>query len=616
MNTNWEREYSINDALQKGIDVCKELNITANYENIGNVLHTEYVELFDRQGNRLTSGVGKGGGIKSKVGALFESLEHYLTEYKIDYLKQKLFLLEEIPNINQFEKEKIIQLLYSDSNREKLIPCQKYTLLKGRSENLWYPTFITNPFYADNPRYPEQEIDYSQLKRYSSNSGTAIGCSLNEALIHAINEVIERDALSLFLLEYYYYRNNKALRLINRDSLPIYLQEFLTKAEEELHQEIELIDITTEINVPVILAILKENNMAIPLYGAGSSLYRDYAIIRAISELVQSNHVIHTYPGAYKESVENMNHLKGFPDHYICAEFNTNTLLQAFEIEYIDFKKINNYSSHSLDNYLKHLIQLLNKQNFNIYYSILNKFNNDVHLVNVIIPNTERFFNVLLGQIVFPSDRGKSKNNAIDQPIIDYNIRLQHELMISDKFSSNNINLHDNNNINMYIEPYYSRQNLFLLKTKETIFCGRKIAESVNLENNTLCMTSAINTNMILGYFHTYQINDKEVYLYYTPCTQQKISEILSMLTDDTSAEITFPFSTLDDVLQEYLVTSKAWDSLDTEQLTNLDHDELHFRNITANYLYNQETSQKVFYDPACSTGTFLGHLKQLFPSG
>ncbi|OUB07814.1 hypothetical protein BK704_13080 [[Bacillus thuringiensis] serovar konkukian] len=129
-------------------------------------------------------------------------------------------------------------------------------------------------------------------------------------------------------------------------------------------------------------------------------------------------------------------------------------------------------------------------------------------------------------------------------------------------------------------------------------------------------MTSAINTNMILGYFHTYQINDKEVYLYYTPCTQQKISEILSMLTDDTSAEITFPFSTLDDVLQEYLVTSKAWDSLDTEQLTNLDHDELHFRNITANYLYNQETSQKVFYDPACSTGTFLGHLKQLFPSG
>ncbi|MED1300232.1 YcaO-like family protein, partial [Bacillus pacificus] len=414
MHINWEREHSLNDALKKGIDACKELNITVGYENIGNVLDTEYVELFDQQGKQLTSGVGKGGGIKSKVGALFEALEHYLTEYKIDYSKQKLFLLEDIPNINRFEKEKIIQLLHSDSNKEKLISCKKYKLLENPSKSVWYPSFITNPFYADNPKYPEQEIDYSQFKRYSSNSGTAIGCSLNEALIHAINEVVERDAISLFLLDYYYYRNNNAIKLIYRSSLPSYLQKFLEKAEEELQQEIELIDITTEINVPVIFAVLKENNMSIPLYGAGASLYRDYAVIRAISELVQSNHMIRTYPGAYKEAVENINYFKGFPNHYICAEFNTNTLLQAFEIEYIDFKEMNNYSSNNLNDYLNYLIQLLNKQDFNIYYSILNKFSNDIHLVNVIIPNTERFFNVLMGQIVFPSDRGKLKNNAID----------------------------------------------------------------------------------------------------------------------------------------------------------------------------------------------------------
>ncbi|MCU4835335.1 YcaO-like family protein [Bacillus cereus] len=615
MQKNWEREYNINDALYKGTEVCKELDIKINYQNIGNYLQTEYAELFDFQGKKLTSGVGKGGGLTSKVGALFEALEHYLTEYKIKYSKQKLFSLEEIPNIKCCDNEKIIQLLYSDSDREKLIPCQKYISLQNTSNELWYPTFITNPFYADKPKYFDKEINYSKLKRYSSNSGTAIGCSLNEAIIHASNEVIERDALSLFLLKYYYYRNNDTLKIIKRDTLSIDVKDFLRNAERELGQKISLVNLTTELDIPVILAILEHNKFGIPIYGSGASLYRDYAAKRAISELIQSYHMIQTYPSAHKEITKNINLLKGFPNQYVCAEFNTNTLLNAFEIEQVDFQTISNYSLDNLDMYLDYLAQLLNKHNFDIYYSICQKFTNGVHLVNVIIPNTERFFNVLFGQIVFPSDRGKTINTINKKPVIDYSTRFNHELVILDEFISNEKIPHGHST-NVYVEPYFSRENLFILQTSNHIFCGRKYAKAIDYESNTVNISPEIYPNMILGHFQTFQVTDNKVYLYYTPCTLNEIENVFLTLQHDEEAEILFPFSPLNDDFQEHLITSEIWDSLDDAQLEILDTNEAHFRDITIQYLHTQETCNKVFYDPACSTGTFLAHLKANFPYG
>lgn len=615
MQKNFEREHNINDALHKGINVCKELGIKINYENIGEFLQTEYAELVDLQGRKLTSGVGKGGGLTSKARALFESLEHYLTEYKIDYSKQKLFLLEKIPNIKYFNNEKIIQLLYSDSDREKLILCKKYTNIKNDSKEFWYPTFITNPFYADNPKCFDQEIDYSKLKRYSSNSGTAIGCSLNEAIIHASNEVIERDALSLFLLKYYYYRNNDTVKIINRETLSLDVQEFLSNAEKEIDQKIILVNLTTELKIPVILAILEHNKFGIPIYGSGSSLYREYAVKRAISELIQSYHMIQAYPNASKEIMHNINCLNGFPNHYVCAEFNTNTLLNAFEIEQVDFKTLSNYTLDNLDGYLDYLVQILNNHDFDIYYSICQKFSNGVHLVNVIIPNTERFFNILFGQIVFPSDRGKIKTSINNKSFLNLNERLNHENIILDDFLNRKKTPYTHST-NVYVEPYFSRENLFILKTSNYTFCGRKIAKEIDIETKTLNIGPMIYPNMILGCFQTYQINDNQVYLYYTPCTQQEIESVFLTLQHDKKAEILYPFSPLNDDFQEHIITFETWNSLNNAQLENLDANESHFRDVTIQYLNNQETRNKVFYDPACSTGTFLEHLKLNFPCG
>ncbi|WP_142919082.1 class I SAM-dependent methyltransferase, partial [Bacillus thuringiensis] len=277
------------------------------------------------------------------------------------------------------------------------------------------------------------------------------------------------------------------------------------------------------------------------------------------------------------------------------------------------------FTSNNLNEYLDYLAGVLKNHNFDIYYSVGSHFSNGIHLVSVIIPNSERFFGVLFGQIVFPSDRGKLKNklnNSIELPMLDYDIRVQQETKTLDIFTNNRAQIKVKTCVSIHEEPYYTRENLFLIKLSEYTLCGRKLANHIDYENKTINIDSFIRTNMILGHFHTFQMNDKLVYMYYSPCTEAELNRISKLFSHDKQTEVLFPFSPLDDNFHEYLVSFNDWDSLNSGQLAGLDEDEVHFRDVTVQYLHTQETNNKVFYDPACSTGTFLGHLKQHFPLG
>ncbi|UIJ69587.1 YcaO-like family protein (plasmid) [Bacillus cereus] len=397
----WERETSMQNAYHKAITVIQQSGLSYEKNVIGDTIYTTHITLRNAQNEVVSSGTGKGLGETSEIGALFEALEHYYTE-KDALHNCCTFPSHRIPEIETFNRECIIQLLYTE--REDVLLCRKYTSLKKNKQHVWYPLFITNPYYAENVTHPDDSFNYKKLKRYSSNSGIAIGSTFYEALIHATNEVIERDAWSLFLLKHYYYQNKSILQIMDLNTFPSELKTLMKNAVSEIGKNIILLNITTETNIPTILAVSLNGN--IPYVGLGTSLYLEYAITRAITELVQTCHMIRLFPEqANEERVAILEALKEYPQHYRCAEFNTQRLWNV-ESRQVSFDSICSFPHQSLEKYIQELKIRLNDCGFDIYYSILASFNNNTHIVNTLIPNMERFFLNYEGYFVLPSDRG------------------------------------------------------------------------------------------------------------------------------------------------------------------------------------------------------------------
>src|SRR5262249_57271616 len=84
------------------------------------------------------------------------------------------------------------------------IPCLRYRALTDDS-TISAPIFLAAPWYTGDDylqqrRELRDDFDYRSVRRHCLSNGCAVGASLAEAAVHGINEVIERDALSMFLI--------------------------------------------------------------------------------------------------------------------------------------------------------------------------------------------------------------------------------------------------------------------------------------------------------------------------------------------------------------------------------------------------------------------------------
>ncbi|MCY1440900.1 YcaO cyclodehydratase, ATP-ad Mg2+-binding [compost metagenome] len=77
------------------------------------------------------------------------------------------------------------------------IPAFRLNALQGE-DSIYVPAVLLNPTSGYVAEILETEASF--LTKYSSNSGMALGCTENEALLHAINECIERHALSVYYM--------------------------------------------------------------------------------------------------------------------------------------------------------------------------------------------------------------------------------------------------------------------------------------------------------------------------------------------------------------------------------------------------------------------------------
>lgn len=143
-----------------------------------------------------------------------------------------------------------------------------------RGSPIWVPACA-----VFHPYYPDTDLP---LFRYHTN-GIASGNTLEEAILHALFEVVERDAWSVA------ESRGKAFAdvLVEEDSVP---GKLLSKFEEQ-GVRIHLKDLTHDIGIPTIGAAADDTASEDPellTIGVGTHLNPNIACIRAITEVAQS----------------------------------------------------------------------------------------------------------------------------------------------------------------------------------------------------------------------------------------------------------------------------------------------------------------------------------------
>ncbi|AWM91523.1 hypothetical protein DJ564_12160 [Pseudomonas sp. 31-12] len=397
--TRVERELTLAQAEKRIHAELENLGLRAEPRILGQKIVAVHVSASAGNQQGIARGAGKGYLHHAQVGALYETLEHHLSDHfsacDIHCIAPHYFSDSPL-----FFDDTVLSTLTDQP--DALTACRTYTDIFKKTL-FSYPVALCTPDYSRQP-LEQDSTNYGVLRRYASNSGTAIGASYDEAVLHAANECIERDAVSLFLLEHFYYENRPVLRRVGRVADHEQLGQLWSDAEAEIGAEIILIDISTEFLPHTFLAFSTEPASHPRVFGSGSSISARHGAWRALTELVQLHHGA-SEPGLQHYLSNAQRHLSKFPRLLRCLQFDLYPLLTLCEQVTVDLPETIN--ERPLAEQINLLAEDLHQHGRALGVTQLHQTSLGTTLVNVVIPGLERFFVVSSGNVVIPQARGR-----------------------------------------------------------------------------------------------------------------------------------------------------------------------------------------------------------------
>lgn len=310
----------------------------------------------------------------AKASAMMEGFERYSAERK-DYDETVTATLSEIEELGdyidpkslnlpkEFEKKDISDLNLEWSKSKDIISGNEY----------YIPTnAIFHPYNHEN--------DINSLFKSNTN-GLASGNILEEAILHGMFEVIERDAWSIFELTHKNYAQ------IDLDSIESeVINNIIGKFESE-GIKIKLMDFTADIKIPTIAASADDTvtkDAGLLTLGMGTHLDPEVAILRALTEVAQSRAT--QINGAREDTVRadfsreaGYERMKRINKYYFKQEE-----------DQIKLSDIENRSTSSITKDIEIVkTELMNNDIEKILYVDLTRPELDVSVVRVVIPEME-----------------------------------------------------------------------------------------------------------------------------------------------------------------------------------------------------------------------------------
>ncbi len=309
----------------------------------------------------------------AKASAMMEGFERYSAE-KQDSDNSIIATTDEISEKGNYIDPKSLNL------NQKL---EKEDLSNWQLEwNLAHDLISGEDFYVpSNAVYHPYTHDSAKSLFKSNTNGLASGNILEEAILHGMLEVIERDAWSIFELTHKNYSQ------IDLDSIESdIVNEIIGKFESE-GIKIKLMDFTADIKIPTIAASADDTvtkDAGLLTLGMGTHLDPEVAILRALTEVAQSRAT--QINGAREDTVRadfareaGYERMKRINKYYFKQE---DSQINLCDIE----NKSTNSISKDIEIVKDELIKNDIKQ---ILYTDLTRPELDVSVVRVIIPEME-----------------------------------------------------------------------------------------------------------------------------------------------------------------------------------------------------------------------------------
>ncbi|MBR4447524.1 YcaO-related McrA-glycine thioamidation protein [Methanobrevibacter sp.] len=312
----------------------------------------------------------------ARASAMMEGFERYSAE-RHDSDETTIATLEEISALGKYINPESLNLP-KDFKKENLNSMKlEWSLTKDIiTDNDYYVP--TNAIY-----HPYIHSDDSESLFKSNTNGLASGNILEEAILHGIFEVIERDAWSIFELTHKNYAQ------IDIDSIESDVVNDTIDKFESKGIKIKLMDFTADINVPTIAASADDTvtkDAGLLTLGMGTHLDPEVAILRALTEVAQSRAT--QINGAREDTVR--------ADFAREAGYERMKRINKYyfrdEDEKIALSSIENKSTTSINKDLEIVKEELMANDIDkILYYDLTRPELDVSVVRVIIPEMELF---------------------------------------------------------------------------------------------------------------------------------------------------------------------------------------------------------------------------------
>lgn len=390
-----QRAYNLDDALLIGLEEAKQNLITPRFKCLNEInqedIHLNtYLCAANNNELKLSSLGGASGFTQlAKIKALFESLEKSIS-FKIcnnNLIDGLNFFSTATSPSTQFllDKKLMPKLLLKDVYQNNSYPWIELTHYQNITQKIHYPLGL---IYTFIPPLKNFRPDY--LSELSDTTGLAIGATADEAIIHGINQWIERDAYSLFLLKTGINKAPTPARLLIKETLPENIAKLVLAIEMHFNENLIIMDVTSDINIPSFVVSFTKQNMLLQPQGFGASLAKETALKQALFESMQYKDRFNQNAQAYRE--ENVAFFSNSPLLLKAMINDLKCFVDKKQYIEVEWQNIFSYSlPKNLEQQIQLMVNILAKHGANIYTKVLYKSLTGVAITYTLIPELENF---------------------------------------------------------------------------------------------------------------------------------------------------------------------------------------------------------------------------------
>lgn len=365
----------------------KSQNFKIDWVHEDTYYHTAHVYLRDANGKFVVNGMGKG---KSyRLGSLAEAIEHYFGAHETE---DDVHFVPAQSIAHQADAKSCGLLTSLEKFSSELVPTASYFPYSFTTDTcLAVPLVLVNP-WLNHDGVDSESKDF--LSRYSYSTGTALGLTLEDALLHALNEQIERHYLSEFYMYILGLKHRLQFVEIDKNTIKEWdkYSEFLTK---EYRWKIILGQGMADVFFCLAVGSSYHSSQPMSVLGSGASLHKDVALERALTEIIQGHCCVSE--NTIKQDAEVK---RSLDKNHLLKKL---IFIEDYLFKRVDWDEIKDkVTYYSTRQQVDQLNQWLTFKKHPVYYRIKTPPYSPFVVVSTFVPGLERFHLIREGSFVAP----------------------------------------------------------------------------------------------------------------------------------------------------------------------------------------------------------------------